>query len=76
MPSAENLYSHPEGAVHGRSSSLTNLAKLPQMARQKLNHLQFVRFIEDNDGQESENDIYRQKSNTNVCCLEPASAPI
>ena len=65
MPSIENLYSHPEHATHGRSSSLTNLARLPGMAREKLTHLQFVRFIEDNDGQDKdENDIYRQNVST------------
>lgn len=77
MPRMENMCSHPERShgsptsspapvVHGRSSSLTNLARLPGVARQKLQNLAhtnpFVRYIEDNDGQDKdENDIYRHK---------------
>lgn len=52
----------PQG-VHGRSNSLTNLARLPGVARAKLQnitHSQFVRYIEDNDAHDKEeNDIYR-----------------
>ncbi len=52
--------------LQGRSSSLNNLARLPGVARAKLAHLAhqapFVRFIEDNDGMDKdENDIYRLK---------------
>jgi len=50
--------------VHGRSNSLQNLARLPGVARGKLRNLAqnpFVKFIEDSDGQDKdENDIYRQ----------------
>ncbi len=61
MPSTENLYSHSHPGVAPRTGSLTNLARLPVKAKEKLAHLQFVRFIEDNDGQDKdENDIYRQ----------------
>jgi hypothetical protein len=72
MP-AESLYSHPPARgsspepVHGRTNSLTNLVRPLGKARQKLQHLAqqtpFVRFIEDNDGQDKdENDIYRGRN--------------
>ncbi|KAI7842508.1 hypothetical protein COHA_003862 [Chlorella ohadii] len=60
---AARTSSEPPSSVHSRSSSLTNLARLPGVARaklQNLTHSQFVRYIEDNDGQDKdENDIYR-----------------
>ncbi|PRW51063.1 UPF0187 chloroplastic [Chlorella sorokiniana] len=60
---AARTSSEPPSGVHSRSSSLTNLARLPGKARaklQNLTHSQFVRFIEDNDAQDKEeNDIYR-----------------
>ena len=60
---AARTSSEPPSGVHSRSSSLTNLARLPGVARaklQNLTHSQFVRYIEDNDGQDKdENDIYR-----------------
>ncbi|KAI3427099.1 hypothetical protein D9Q98_007038 [Chlorella vulgaris] len=72
MP-AESLYSHPPArgsspeSVHGRTNSLTSLVRPLGKARQKLQHLAqqtpFVRFIEDNDGQDKdENDIYRGRN--------------
>lgn len=76
MPRTENSYTHgargspsldPEGSPltqHARNSSLQNLARLPGVARAKLQNLsqtKFVRYIEDNDdGSRDENDIYRQ----------------
>lgn len=78
MPHNEDAYSHPNRsmpqsgkAVHQRSGSLTNLARLPGVARAKLQHSlshnPFVRFIEDNDGQDKdENDIYRQKASMHI----------
>ncbi|KAL4429986.1 hypothetical protein ABPG77_004356 [Micractinium sp. CCAP 211/92] len=82
MPHNEDAYSHPNRsmppagkAVHHRSGSLTNLARLPGVARAKLQHSlshnPFVRFIDDNDGQDKdENDIYRQKAVDQVFTFE------
>lgn len=48
------------GGVHSRSSSLTNLAGAARAKLHHLTHNQFVRYIEDNDAQDKdENDIYR-----------------
>lgn len=95
MPHNEDAYSHPDrsalpggrAAVHQRSGSLTNLARLPGVARAKLHHSlshnPFVRFLEDNDGQDKdENDIYRQKASCKLpgwrllghACCEQQSA--
>lgn len=86
MPRNEDAYSHPDRSglpggtsapMHKRSGSLTNLARLPGVARAKLHnsltHNPFVRFIDDSDGQDKdENDIYRHKAschqNSRGCC--------
>ncbi|KAL4444075.1 hypothetical protein ABPG75_011812 [Micractinium tetrahymenae] len=84
MPHREDAYSHPDrsvppggaaAGVHSRSGSLTNLARLPGVARAKLHsslaHNPFVRFLEDNDGQDKdENDIYRQNPADQVFTFE------
>ncbi|PSC75458.1 UPF0187 chloroplastic [Micractinium conductrix] len=86
MPRTENSYTHgargspsldPEGSPltqHARNSSLQNLARLPGVARAKLQNLsqtKFVRYIEDNDdGSRDENDIYRQHPGDQVFTFE------
>ena len=55
----------PPTAVHSRSGSLQSLVRLPGAARAKLSNLgkkDWVRYIEDTDGQDNENDIYRRQS--------------
>ena len=52
-------------AMHSRSGSLQSLVRLPGAARAKLSNLgkkDWVRYIEDTDGQDNENDIYRRQS--------------
>lgn len=59
--------SDPAGAVHARSSSLTNLGAAARAKLQGLAHSQFVRYLEDNDAQDKdENDIYRAHNGQNV----------
>jgi hypothetical protein len=77
--------------THSRSGSLQSLVRLPGAARAKLSNLgkkDWVRYIEDTDGQDNENDIYRRQSVRAVglgccvvhwvlqrgCCAAPAAA--
>lgn len=75
MPGTDSYY--PRGslggnqAAQGRSSSLTNLARLPAEARKRLQSLAqkapFVRFMDDDAQDRDENDIYRLRNVRRFC---------